>query len=195
VAAARYACRSGAYMQNTLFPLPAVEKDIVYTPDDMARTIVSFYHPQGKCLDPCKGNGAFLRYLPTGSDWCEIREGRDFFKYNEHVDWIVGNPPYSIFAKWLYHSMDIADHIVYLVPSAKLFYSYKTAKLLFTWGGITHNLIIGPGSWLGFPLGYIVSAMYLQRGYKGGMVTTIWTPPNNRLHATPGSAAQNWLFN
>jgi hypothetical protein len=133
--------------------------------------------------------------LPEGSDWCEIREGRDFFKYTEHVDWIVGNPPYSIFAKWLYHSMDIADNIVYLVPPQKFFYSYKTAKIIFNWGGLRHNLIMCPGTWIGFPLGYVVSAMYLQRGYRGGMETTIWTPPNNRMNPTTNSGRENWSLN
>ena len=45
-------------------------------------------------LEPCKGEGAFLQYLPENSDWCEIAEGRNYYDYNEKVDWIVTNPPY-----------------------------------------------------------------------------------------------------
>ncbi len=52
--------------QEFLFPVKqfANPKDIVYTPEDVAKDIVSFYKPSGKVLDPCKGEGVFLKYLP-----------------------------------------------------------------------------------------------------------------------------------
>ena len=60
--------------------------DVVYTPDAIAQSVVSYFKPTGFCLDPCRGTGAFYRWLPTGSDWCEIAEGRDFFAFDRKVD-------------------------------------------------------------------------------------------------------------
>jgi hypothetical protein len=93
--------------------------DRVYTPDNLAQKIVSYFKPFGKkCLDPCKGKGAFLNSfnnIGINADWCEIDEGKDFFQYNEKVDWIISNFPWSIHRKFLQHSMSISDNIVTLV--------------------------------------------------------------------------------
>ena len=77
--------------QNLLFPDSPYEKDIVFTQSNTAADIIEWVSPYGKCLDPCKGDGAFLDHLPVGSDWCEVREGKDFFDYHETVEWIIGN--------------------------------------------------------------------------------------------------------
>ena len=60
----------------------------------LAEMVVRHFAPVGRCLDPCRGDGAFHRLLPDGAQWCEIAEGRDFFSWGEPVDWVIGNPPY-----------------------------------------------------------------------------------------------------
>ena len=110
--------------------------DIVYTPDDVARDIVAHFQPSGKCLDPCRGDGAFYKYLPEGSLWCEAKEGRDFFDFNDPVDWIVSNPPYSAFTEFLYHSFTVAENIVYLIPINKPFNRFKTMRKIKEYGGM-----------------------------------------------------------
>ena len=70
--------------------------DRVFTPDWAAEDIVRHFCPTGHILEPFKGDGVFLRYLPSKVDWCEIEEGRDFFAWKDAVDWIISNPPYSI---------------------------------------------------------------------------------------------------
>ena len=87
--------------------------DKIYTPDYLAKEIVEHFNPDGRILEPCSGNGAFLKYLPT-ADWCEIDKGRDFFNTNGHWDWIVTNPPYSLYRQFLEHSFDLADNVVFL---------------------------------------------------------------------------------
>lgn len=59
-----------------LFDSGTLDKDVVYTPDWCARDIVQHFKPEGRVLEPSKGGGAFLQYLP-GAEWCEITEGRD----------------------------------------------------------------------------------------------------------------------
>lgn len=87
--------------------------DRVYTPDYLAEAIVNRYRPVGRVLEPCKGTGSFLKYLPT-AEWCEIDEGRDFMAWSDRVDWIVTNPPYSKYLDFLRHSFEVADNVVFL---------------------------------------------------------------------------------
>jgi len=155
-------------MQSTLFPQSAVNpQDVVFTPGPLAKMVVETFAPTGKCLDPCKGQGAFFKYLPSGSDWCEITEGRDFFDYHERVDWIISNPPHSIFNQWLSHSFEIAENVVYLVPFSKVFKSWGTLMTIQSFGGIVTIIGMASSRAAGFPFGYPLGIFHFQRDYKG----------------------------
>ena len=164
-----------AFSLSSLFPdLPDIlseESDIVLTPRDVARDVVSRFQPCGRVLDPCKGDGAFTEFMPE-AEWCEIREGRDFFDWREPVDWIVSNPPYSIFSRFLRHSMKVAQDIVYVVPTNKVFNSDGMMRELWAWGGIPQIYQIAPGRRIGFPVGYGIGAVHFQRGYRGPIQVT-----------------------
>jgi len=153
--------------QLHLLDIAVVEKDVCQTPDEVARDVVRFFDPRGVCLDPCRGDGAFYRYLPAGTDWCEIGEGRDFFAYDRRVDWIVSNPPYSVFSQWLRHSFTVADDIVYLIPVNKAFNSYRLMREIYEWGGIRCIYVVDSGGRLGFEVGFAVGAVHFRRGYRG----------------------------
>jgi hypothetical protein len=155
-------------MQAQLIQMALNHKDVVYTPDDVAKDVVDFFRPSGLCLDPCKGDGAFLRYLPPGSEWCEIENGIDFFAWAKPVDWIIGNPPFSIFYEWLRHSITLADNIGYLIPTAKCFTAHRTIKMIFEWGGMPKIMFFGTGRTINLPLGFAIGAVHFQRGYRGG---------------------------
>ena len=149
--------------------------DIVLTPDDVAADVVRHFRPRGRMLDPCKGEGAFLRHM-NGAEWCEAREGRDFFAWYEKVDWIVSNPPYSNFGDWMRHSMAVAENIVYLIPMAKMFSVEARMREVFSWGGIVEARYYGKGSDMGFPFGFPVGAVYVRAGYKGPMEWSFYIP-------------------
>ena len=61
------------------------KNDVVFTPDWLAEKICSMFNIQGLVLEPCKGEGAFLKYLPLNTEWCEIAEGRNFFDYKKKL--------------------------------------------------------------------------------------------------------------
>jgi hypothetical protein len=88
--------------------------DLFFTPPELAKQIISHYNPKGICLEPCFGEGAFYNAMPEPKDWCEITKGRDFFEYDKKVDWIITNPPFSLFRAFLNKSMDVADNIIFL---------------------------------------------------------------------------------
>ena len=155
-------------MQRTLFKEIVRDDDIVFTPEPIVKDIISFFPIEGKCLDPCSGDGAFLKHLPEDSDWCEIRKGKDFFDYSEAVDWIVGNPPYSIFLDFLKHSCRLAENIVYILPTNKIFQSFSIMDTIDNYGGIKAILVYGGGQRIGFPFGFSVGAFYFKKNYAGG---------------------------
>ena len=165
-------------MQTILPGLEATDAratDVVMTPDVIAADVVRHFRPAGRMLDPCRGAGAFWKHMP-GAEWCECREGRDFFAWHEKVDWIVSNPPYSNFGAWMRHSLEIADNIVYLIPVAKMFSVEARMREVFAWGGIVEARYYGKGTDMGFPFGFPCGAVYVRVGYRGPMAWTFYIP-------------------
>jgi len=152
--------------QGTLYETIVLPADIVYTSELITKGIISFLQPQGKCLDPCKGDGAFYNHLP-GADYCEIKEGLDFFDYKNKVDWVIGNPPYSIFKDFLEKSFEIAENVSFLVPTNKIFQRQIIMEMINKYGGIKSIIIYGSGGLIGFPFGFSVGNFHFKKGYKG----------------------------
>lgn len=153
--------------EKTPWDKPVLPADIVYTPRYVSQQIISFLNPSGKCLDPCRGDGAFYDYLPEGKDYCELREGKDFFSYNERVNWIISNPPYSCFEEFLQKAFEISDNVSYLVPTNKIFQRQLIMDMINSYGGIKSIIIYGSGQLIDFPFGFSVGNFHFERGYKG----------------------------
>jgi hypothetical protein len=158
-------------MQPTLLHVAAV-RDLVYTPPELARNMVEFFEPSGVCLDPCMGSGEFFNLLPPGSEWCEIERGRDFYAWTQPVDFIISNPPYTHLLAWIRYSFKVANNIVYLMPSHRVFASAEFLDDLFEWGGVVHIRRYGSGSQWGFPFGHALAAVHYRKGYQGA---TTWS--------------------
>jgi hypothetical protein len=163
--------------QPQLLPLSLNGADVVYTPDWVAKDMVEWFKPSGRILEPSAGDGVFLRYLPEDTLWCEIEKGRDFFAFNERVDWIVGNPPYSIFTDWMKHSLSITDEIVYAVPLNKPFNSPIVFEAIMKWGCIAHIRYYCKAREISkkFDFGFSVAAIHFS---KSATCTTYsrWAP-------------------
>jgi len=138
--------------------------------------MVEYFKPAGSILDPCSGNGVFLRYLPDNAEWCEIEKGRDFFAWDKPVDWIIGNPPYSIFAKWLRHSFNISNDIVYLVPVIRNFVSTAIMKDIKNFGGIKEMKIYPESAFKKWTISFAIGAIHYQRDYKGDIRLSLYLP-------------------
>ena len=162
--------------QPQLIPIALNPSDVVYTPDWVARDMVDYFKPHGRILEPCAGDGVFLKYLPEGTEWCEIERGRDFFQWVEPVDWIVGNPPYDKFSKWLQHSFKVSNNVVYILPANKPFNSYLLIGLMQAWGEIVHMRHYGVARHIfgDIDLGFSVAAIHFQRNYHGGMTMSYY---------------------
>ena len=140
--------------------------DVVFTPDWLARRIVSLFDIQGSVLEPCKGEGAILKYLPPNTEWCELAEGKNFYNYNKKVDWIITNPPYSDFDRFLYYSLKISSNFVFLAPLSKIFKNMRNINNILKWGNFV-SIHILPANKAGFPFNLPCAIYYMKKGYTG----------------------------
>lgn len=140
--------------------------DVVMTPEYIAKTLVDYFNPTGIVLEPCKGTGNILKYLPENSPWCELSEGKDFFDYNEKVDWIFSNPPWSKIRLFLIHSMTLADDICFLFTLNHLCTSAKIRDIKSAGFGIKELVLIDQPK--EFPrIGFQLAMVHIQKGYTG----------------------------
>lgn len=151
--------------------------DVVLTPRHVAKQMIGFYAipPNHSILDPCRGEGAFYDQYPDENPktWCEITEGRDFFDFDSHVDWIITNPPYSTFPQFLEKCFEVAENVCLLIPIAKLVSSLKRMNMVLEYGGIVSMRVIG-ASRCGFPFGFPAAAIHMKRGYTGQTLVEMW---------------------
>jgi len=97
--------------------------DIIHTPQPIAQIMINMTNIQkeNKVLDPSKGPGVFFNNLPDCTkDWCEIADGKDFFENNEQYDVIIGNPPFSLWTKWIKHTLTKCNKFCYIFGSNSL---------------------------------------------------------------------------
>lgn len=162
------------------------ESDIVMTPPHIAKAVVEHFKPSGTMCDPCRGDGAFYKLIRDldwyNVDWYEIREGKDFFSCDREIpyDWVISNPPYSIYSEFMRHTMKVAKNILYLIPANKVFNSDRMMREVWEWGGAKEMLVIGSGSRLKFPIGFCIAAVHFKRGWKGPMEVNFYS--DNKLN-------------
>lgn len=144
--------------------------DRIMTKESVAKWILNYFKPTGTILEPARGDGSFYRFMESPKDWCEIDKGRDFLKYNKKVDWIITNPPFSIYDLFLLKSFDIADNIVFLAPLNKAFKSRKIDKAIEEYGGLKEIVMLGGGGKIGFPFGFPVGCLHYKKGYGGNKI-------------------------
>ena len=155
--------------------IPTIEKreDCVQTPVSLAKTISDYFKPTGKILEPCRGEGNFLKALPEGTEWCELLEGKDFFAYEGKVDWIITNPPYSKMRKFMQKSMQISENIVFLTMINHLWFKARLRDIKESGFGIREIVIFDTPKT--FPQsGFQMGVFYLKKGYTGTIVFTDW---------------------
>lgn len=141
--------------------------DVHFTNVQLAHDIVQHFRPRGICMEPFRGEDAFYRWLPEGSPWCEITNGRDFFDANDKVDWIITNPPFSNLTEIFKHAFYLSENCVFLIPISKYWSSNPRLKLVANYGGLKEIYHVGTGRDIGFDIGFPFAAMHFIRHYSG----------------------------
>ena len=133
------------------------KNDKIYTPLPVALKMINICNIKqtDKVLDCSKGTGIFYNNLPECEKyWCEVDEEvigddkRDFFDFTDKVDLIIGNPPYSMWDKWLEHTMKITDKFCYIMGLLNLT-NPRVKKILDNNFGITKIEIVAIEWWFG----------------------------------------------
>jgi hypothetical protein len=141
--------------------------DYVKTPEWCAKDMVGHFSPSGRILDPCRGENKVFYNILENCDWCEINEGIDFFENKNQYDWVIGNPPYSIFNAWIRQSYKIGKNIVYLLPTFKVWNPLSLARLYRDRGGIRHIRLYDVGKKIEWSRSRPITAVWFQVGYTG----------------------------
>ena len=180
-------------------PIRQPASDIVYTSPALAHRIVDYLNPQGFCVDPCRGRGAFYDALDTENrDWCEIREGRDFrtWEFDRPVNWCITNPPFSdAYVDIASRAFSISDNVVFLVKLPVAIGTYARHRAWREAGHGLREIIYLPWADAEFltednaekaPEGFVLAVVWWQRGWQGEVRHTYWTSaietqPNNKV--------------
>ena len=113
-------------------------------------------------LEPFRGDGNFYDSLPAfvRKDWCEVKQGRDFFDYaGPRPDTIITNPPFrdtaggtNLVAPCLERCLQLARWRVVYSVNHQVFNALTPGRLkkYADWGwGITHLSIWDVKKWFG----------------------------------------------
>ena len=99
-------------------------KDVFYTPLAVVNKHIESIQalPTDKWFDPFAGKHIYYDNFPTENKvYTEIEEDKDFFGFNEPVDIICSNPPYSIMDAVLQKSVDLKPRVIsYLLLEGKM---------------------------------------------------------------------------
>jgi len=144
--------------------------DEIFTPHSLASAIVNHFNPYGKILEPCKGKGHFtiISKIVNGAD---LRTGRDFlnneFK-DKQFDWIITNPPWSLYRKFLNESMRVSDNIVFLCLINHLFMKARLRDIKENNFGIVEILTVKEPTNKEWPkTGFQLGVVHLKYQYAG----------------------------
>lgn len=144
------------------------EADLVFTPRDLAKTIIDRLPLSGRVLDPCRGDGAFFDHYPAyvKALWCEIAEDRDFLRWQAPVNWIVTNPPWSKMRDFLRHAMTVSDNVVFLAALSHFTTKARVKDIRGAGFGVRSILLCPtPAGWP--HSGFQIAAVWLEREWNG----------------------------
>ena len=105
---------NGHLIKNREVPL-----DVFYTPLSVVKQhlLLIDAKEEDKWFDPFFGEGIYYDNFPTENKcWTEINKGKDFFEFNDPVDIICSNPPFSMLDKVFKKSVELKPRIIsYLI--------------------------------------------------------------------------------
>jgi hypothetical protein len=113
--------------------------DIFITPIELAKVAINMieYNENDIWLDPFKNSGNYYNNFPNeNKKYTEILENKDFFDFNESINIICSNPPYSILDKVIEKSINLNPRVInYLIGVNNL-----TAKRIETFNNNNYGL-------------------------------------------------------
>jgi len=103
-------CKTATIIKNKKEP-----NNIFITPLALAKTAIDMIDIISTEIwyDPFKNSGNYYNQFPTENKlYSEILEGKDFFDFNEKVDVICSNPPYSCLDNIIKKSIELQPRVI-----------------------------------------------------------------------------------
>ncbi len=113
---------------------------------------------------------------PTRVFWTEIKRNRDFFTWQQPVDWIITNSPWSQISRFLQHALSLADHVVFLFTINHLWTRARLGDVKAVGFGLKEIVLVDTPKTFP-PSGFQLGAVHLHRGWTGPVILTDWTAP------------------
>lgn len=106
-------------MNGLVQKLNKSKNDVIYTPLLVVKDMIEIcgIKPTDSVLDCSAGdNKIFYNNFPDcEKSYCEITDGINFFEETKHYDLIIGNPPYSIWNKWLAKTIELTNKFCFII--------------------------------------------------------------------------------
>jgi 23S rRNA G2445 N2-methylase RlmL len=97
------------------------ESDLYETPYSMTMQLMERIEISGSLLEPAKGNGAICKILDEhGIKYHSYDKETNFLKENNHYDYIITNPPYSLAYEFIQKAKKVSDIFIFLLPLSYL---------------------------------------------------------------------------
>ena len=95
-----------------------IPNDVFITPLLLSKKAIDMieYNKNDIWYDPFKATGSYYNQFPNNNKvYTEITENKDFFEFNDKIDIICSNPPYSLINKVLEHCVKLNPKIINLL--------------------------------------------------------------------------------
>lgn len=127
------------------FSILEKQMELMQTPKDTAIQIIEYVSTQVNTndliLEPFLGHGNIYNEITNPKDFCDTKDGINFFDYNKKTDYAISNPPFQIlengepknaFILIINRLMEICNKGFFLLINHKL-WSSLTVKRLRDW--------------------------------------------------------------
>ena len=172
-------------MLNWIATCKQKPNDIKMTPPELAKNCINItpFKEGDTLMDGFRGSGSFYNNYPANVNklWCEIEEGKDFFKCEDSYDWFLTNPAFSLITPTLQHACKYARKgIGILIGSMNM--TPKRLEILQDNGfSITHLHYATVTGWLG------VTIFIVAERNKNNIITYDRAP-----HKMPGKEGEDF---
>lgn len=162
------------------------DNDDVQTPFPLALELAhhwSHFLLNKSVLEPCRWSerGNFWTALNQikieNLDWCEVKEGRNFFDYDKNVDFIITNPPWSLLNRrknkicFLEKSLQISNNVIFLATLNHLNGKKSSHTLIKKYGFHIQEIVYLDTPPIPWPAsGFQLGCVYFKKGKTNGYI-------------------------